>query len=129
MLISYRMLHSSCEHQGSVKGKNISKSIIINISSFAGKVGAPVRTSYSGAKHAIMGWFDAFRIEQMIVGHPIDVLNVVLGSTRTDIARNAITVSADTAFGDSDNNIDAGLDVDFVVGRVLATSYAGQKEI
>ena len=123
------MLLPSWENQSSVKGKNISKPIIINTSSFSGKFGAPVQTAYSGAKHAIMGWFGGFRIEQMMVGHPVDVLNGVLGSTRTDIARNAITVSADTAFGDSDNNIDAGLDVDFVVGRVLATSYAGQKEI
>mmetsp|Transcript_5831 Transcript_5831/g.10455 ORF Transcript_5831/g.10455 Transcript_5831/m.10455 type:complete len:86 (-) Transcript_5831:52-309(-) len=37
--------------------------------------------------------------------------------------------SVDTTFGDSDNNIDDGLDVDFVVDRVLATSYAGHKEI
>lgn len=124
-----KALLPSWEKRSSNKGKNTSKPIIINTSSIAGKFGIPVRTAYCGAKYAIMGWFDAFRIEQIMVGHPVDVLNVVLGPTRTDVARNAITESSDARFGDSDSNIDAGLDTEFVVGRVLATAYAGHKEI
>jgi len=111
------------------ESQSSSKPLIINTSSVAGKVGVPVRTSYCGAKFAIQGWFDAFRIEQLMVGHPVDVLNVVLGSTRTNVARNAITESTDKSFGESDSNIEGGLDPEFVVGRVLATAYAGHKEI
>ena len=106
-----------------------SKPIIINTSSVAGKIGVPVRTAYSSAKFAIQGWFDAFRIEQELAGYPVDVLNVVLGSTRTNVARNAITNSADVKFGETDDNIEAGLDSEFVVERVLASAYANQKEL
>jgi len=102
---------------------------IINMSSVVGRFGGPVRTAYSAAKHAIMGWFDALRIEQMLIGKPIDILNVALGSTRTNVARNAITVSPDETFGDTDDNIQSGLDPAFVVERVLASAYAGQTEL
>lgn len=102
---------------------------IINMSSVVGRFGGPVRTAYSAAKHAIMGWFDAFRIEQILAGYPIHVLNVALGSTRTNVARNAITVSPDETYGDTDDNIQSGLDPAFVVERVLASAYAGQTEL
>ena len=76
--------------------------MIINTNSISGKFGCPVRTSYTGAKHAVMGWFDSFRIEQIIAGHPIDVLQVVLGPTKTNIARNSVTVSKDASFKGND---------------------------
>lgn len=103
--------------------------LIINTSSVAGKIGAPVRSSYCAAKHAIMGWFDAFRIEQQLLGKPVDVLNIVLGSTRTNVARNAIVESVDKKFGSSDTNIDSGLDPEFVAKKVLAAAYAERQEI
>lgn len=105
--------------------------IIINTTSVAGKVGVPVRTAYCAAKHAIHGWFDAFRIEQDIIGRQISVLNVVLGSTRTNVARNAISTSPETRFGEDcvDFNIESGLDPNFVVERVVAAAYARHNEI
>jgi short-subunit dehydrogenase len=106
--------------------------IIINTTSVAGKIGLPVRTAYCGAKHALHGWFDSLRMEQSIInGKPIHILNVVLGSTRTNIARNAITSNPETKFGDDtvDMNIESGLDPNFVVERVVAVAYARQDEI
>lgn len=100
--------------------------MIINTSSIVGKFGCPVRTAYSGAKHTIQGWFDAFRIEQVMVGYPINVLDVVLGPTQTDIARNAVTDTKDAKFGDSNDLNAAGLDTSFVVERVMAAAYAGR---
>lgn len=111
------------------KEKNNSRPSIINTSSVTGKVGVPVRTSYSAAKHAIHGWFNAFRIEQEIVGHPVNVLNVVLGSTRTSLAHNAIVESSNQKFGQSDGNIESGLDPTFIVERVLASAHAGHNEM
>ena len=105
------------------------KPIIINTSSVAGKIGPPVRTAYAGSKHAIMGWFNAFRIEQILAGFPIQVLNIVLGSTRTDVARNAVAESKDAKCKTVDSNIEQGLEVDFVVERVVAAAYAGHEEI
>ena len=106
--------------------------IIINTTSVAGKVGLPVRTAYCGAKFALHGWFDALRMEQNIInGKPIHILNVVLGSTKTNIARNAITTNPETKFGDDtvDMNIESGLDPNFVVERVVAVAHARQDEI
>ena len=105
--------------------------MIINTSSVAGKIGAPMRTAYCAAKFAIHGWFEAFRIEQNVAGNPVDVLNVVLGSTKTNAARNALTSSPDMMFGEDcvDRNIEGGLDPDFVVERVVASAYAKHDEI
>mmetsp|Transcript_20204 Transcript_20204/g.31547 ORF Transcript_20204/g.31547 Transcript_20204/m.31547 type:complete len:369 (-) Transcript_20204:566-1672(-) len=105
--------------------------MIINTSSLAGKIGAPMRTAYCAAKFAIHGWFEAFQIEQYVSGNPVDILNVVLGSTRTNVARNAITSSPDIKFGEEviDKNIEGGLDPSFVVERVVASAYAKHDEI
>ena len=105
--------------------------MILNTSSVAGKIGAPVRTAYCAAKFAIHGWFEAFRIEQNVTGHPINICNVVLGSTRTNAARNAITNSPDAKFGEDciDKNIEGGLDPAVVVERVVASAYAKHDEI
>ncbi len=107
------------------------KPIIINTSSVAGKIGAPMRTSYCAAKFAIHGWFEALRIEQEITGNSVHILNVVLGSTKTNAARNAVTTSPDAKFGEDcvDKNIEAGLDPNFVVERVVASAYARHDEI
>ena len=103
--------------------------MIINTSSVAGKLGAPVRTSYCAAKHAMLGWFDALRIEQLLLGKPIDILNVVLGSTRTNIARNALVESVNDTFGGSDRNIESGLESEVVVKKVLAAAHAQRQEV
>lgn len=110
------------------KGDADKKPTIINVSSTAGKFGLPVRTSYCGAKFAILGWFDSFRLEQCLVGHPIDVLNIVLGSTRTNVGRNAVTTSSATINGVTDVNIEAGLDPAFVADRMLASALGGREE-
>ena len=124
-----KALLPSWEQPVSEKEGRISKPIIINTSSVAAKFGVPVRTAYCAAKHAIRGWFDAFRIEQFLLGQPVEVLNIVLGSTKTDVARNAITESVNTRLEASDVNIEGGLDPEFVVGRILAAAYAGRQEI
>lgn len=126
-----KALLPSFEQQGSEEESNFTPTII-NISSVAGKVGVPVRTAYCAAKHAVMGWFEAFRIEQLLSRHPVGVTNVVLGSARTNVAQNAIGQAVGKKFGyrgDRDTNIDAGLEPSFVVERVLAAAYAGREEI
>ncbi|XP_076117437.1 dehydrogenase/reductase SDR family member 7-like [Mytilus galloprovincialis] len=60
---------------------------IVNMSSIAGKIGAPFSGSYTGAKHAIQGWFDALRIE--VLENNIAVTNLCPGpvfSNLLDIA-------------------------------------------
>lgn len=61
---------------------------IVTISSVAGKFGVPMRTAYSAAKHAVIGFMDALRGE--IHKYNINVLVVTPGSVKTNISVNAL---------------------------------------
>ncbi|MGH8080304.1 MAG: SDR family NAD(P)-dependent oxidoreductase [Lysobacter sp.] len=97
------------------------------ISSVAGKVGVPLRTGYCGAKHAVIGYFDALRAE-IEAAYGIRVSVVLPGSVRTAVAINALTGDG-TARGESDPNIDNGMDADVVAERILAGMAEGAREI
>lgn len=58
------------------------------ISSLAGKFGVPLRSSYSAAKHALHGYFEALSIE---MADQLPVQFFVLGGVRTDSAKHALT--------------------------------------
>merc|ERR1719296_281385 len=100
---------------------------IVNISSLAGKFGSPLRTLYCGAKHAVMGWFDALRIEEASFNTGISVTNICPGSVKTDVAKNAVTADGSLR-GYSDPNIDNGLSVEFTCDRILAAVHCGLHE-
>ena len=97
------------------------------VSSVAGKVGSPLRTGYSGAKHAIVGYFDSLRAE-VEAAYGIGVSVVLPGSVRTSIAVNALTGDG-SARGRSDANIDAGMDPAAVAETILDGIDAGKPEI
>lgn len=81
---------------------------IIAISSVAGRIGAPLRTAYSAAKHGLIGYMDALRTE--VAGrHNINVTNVLPGSVATNVSRNAFTADGSTR-GKSDSAIEGGDD-------------------
>eukprot|EP00930_Biecheleria_cincta_P008283 TRINITY_DN109699_c0_g1_i1.p1 TRINITY_DN109699_c0_g1~~TRINITY_DN109699_c0_g1_i1.p1 ORF type:complete len:338 (-),score=64.99 TRINITY_DN109699_c0_g1_i1:107-1015(-) len=101
--------------------------LIINMSSLAGKFGSPLRTLYCGAKHAMMGWFDALRAEEAAFQSGVRVCNICPGSIKTDVAVNAVTADGSKR-GYSDPNIDNGLDVKFTCDRILAAAYTGLDE-
>jgi len=62
--------------------------MIISISSVAGKLGAPMRSAYSAAKHAIIGFMDALRAE--IHADNIKIMIVTPGSVQTNVSKNAL---------------------------------------
>lgn len=62
--------------------------LIITISSVAGKLGAPMRSAYSAAKHAVIGFMDALRAE--IHEENIKIMVVTPGSVQTNISANAL---------------------------------------
>lgn len=99
---------------------------IINISSVAGKIGAPMRTAYSAAKHGLVGFGDALRTETS--GHGLRVLNVAPGSVRTDVSRNALTADGSRR-GKSDKAIDEGLEPAFVAETIWQAMDEGKREI
>ena len=81
---------------------------IVAISSIAGRIGAPLRTAYSAAKHGLIGYMDALRAEVELT-HNIHVTNVLPGAVATNVARNALTKDG-TKLGKSADNIDNGDD-------------------
>lgn len=81
---------------------------IVAISSVAGRIGAPLRTAYSAAKHGLIGYMDALRAE-VSIPHNIQVTNILPGSVATNVSRNALTADGSTR-GHSDATIDAGDD-------------------
>ncbi len=50
-----------------------SRGRIVAVSSMAGLVGVPTRTAYSAAKHAVIGFFDALRVELMDSGVSVTI--------------------------------------------------------
>lgn len=81
---------------------------IVAISSVAGRIGAPLRTAYSAAKHGLIGYMDALRAEVSLT-HNIHVTNVLPGSVSTNVAKNALTKDGSKR-GVSDDVIDGGDD-------------------
>ena len=77
-------------------------------SSVAGKVGAPLRTGYCAAKHAVMGFFDALRTE--VASDGIKVTTITPGFIRTNISVNALNGDGSPT-GRVDSNIAGGMDV------------------
>lgn len=81
---------------------------IVGISSVAGRVGVPLRTAYCAAKHGLIGYMDALRAETEKL-HNIHVTNILPGSIRTNVSRNALTKDGDSR-GKSDAVIDSGME-------------------
>ena len=81
---------------------------IVGISSVAGRVGVPLRTAYCAAKHGLIGYMDALRAETE-TRHNIHVTNILPGSIRTNVSRNALTKDGSKR-DKSDAAIDNGME-------------------
>jgi short-subunit dehydrogenase len=92
---------------------------IVNVSSVAGKIGVGLRTGYCGAKHAIQGYFDALRLEELAAESGVGVVTLVPGSVQTNVSKNSVTTDSKTQFGKTDPNIGNGLNVSFAVTCML----------
>ena len=100
---------------------------IAAVSSVAGKIGSPLRTGYSAAKHALIGFCDSLRAETE-TAYNIGVTTILPGSVRTAIATNALQGDG-TKRGVSDANIDNGMEPAEVARQVLNGLRAGIPEI
>ena len=96
------------------------------ISSVAGKVGSPMRTAYSAAKHGLIGYADALRVETAMLGLQVHV--IAPGSIRTDVSRNAVTADGSRR-GVSDGAIEKGMDPDRAARLMLRAMARGEREI
>lgn len=94
--------------------------------SVAGKIGAPMRTGYCAAKHAVMGFFDALRCE--IAADGLRVTTIVPGFIKTNVSRNALNASGEST-GATDEDIAGGMDVEACAEAIIAGFLAGTPEI
>jgi dehydrogenase/reductase SDR family member 7 len=94
--------------------------------SVAGKVGAPFRTGYCAAKHAVMGFFDALRAE--VAQQGIRVTTITPGFIRTDISLNALRGDG-SEYGELDADIEGGMDVTRCAEAIMKGFRKGTPEI
>jgi short-subunit dehydrogenase len=99
---------------------------LVVTASLAGKVGAPLRTGYCAAKHAVMGFFDALRCE--VAHQGVRVSTVTPGFIRTRISANALTGSG-AATGAMDDDIAGGMDAASCARVIVDGLAAGEEEI
>ncbi|MGX5202092.1 SDR family NAD(P)-dependent oxidoreductase [Aliikangiella sp. IMCC44632] len=100
--------------------------LIINISSVAGKVGSPLRSAYSGAKHALIGFMDCLRAE--LASYNVRVVNVCPGFVHTNISRNALTGDA-SPYAKLDDEINHGMATDTFAKLLMKRLNGGNDEI
>ncbi len=95
-------------------------------SSIAGKIGPPLRSGYSAAKHAIMGFFDALRAE--VAFHGVKVSTLVSGVVKTNVVANALQGDG-SAIGPEEGLMTEGLTVEEAVEIIVAKLSLEEDEI
>jgi dehydrogenase/reductase SDR family protein 7 len=95
-------------------------------SSVAGKIGAPQRTGYCAAKHAVMGFFDALRAE--VSRHGMQVTTITPGFIQTNISVAALKGDG-SEFGTVDDDIAGGMDVTRCAEVIMDGFRKGTPEI
>lgn len=98
---------------------------LVAVSSIAGLAGAPLRSAYSAAKHALAGFFQNPRSE--LVGSGLRIVTAYPGYVRTELARNALGGDG-KAWGGRDENIESGADPAPVARRILRSVLRGPVE-
>lgn len=88
----------------------------IVISSVAGKIGVPGRSSYAASKHALHGYFDSLRAE--VTDRGLFVTIICPGYVHTNISANAL-LSDGRPQNKIDQNSKNGMAVDVFVNKAL----------
>ncbi len=92
------------------------KGQIVITSSLVGKWGFYLRSSYSGSKHALHGYYESMRMEVEKSGVAISL--VLPGFTQTNISKHALKGDG-TASNELDSNQSSGLSPAFVAQKIL----------
>ncbi|RUO77900.1 SDR family oxidoreductase [Idiomarina seosinensis] len=79
---------------------------IVTVASVAGKVGSKLRSGYSGAKFAVVGYMDCLRAE--MAEHNVQVTSILPGFVNTQIAINALQADGNQQ-GHNDPEIESGI--------------------
>jgi len=95
-------------------------------SSLAGKFGTAMRSAYSSSKHALHGYYESLRYEQM--KNNIKVSIICPGFIKTDISLNALTANGEK-HGKMDKNQAAGMSAEKCAKKYLSAIKNGKKEV
>lgn len=98
---------------------------IVVITSFTGKWGFYLRSSYAASKHALHGYYESLRME--VEGHGIQIQLVTPGFIATDISKNAIDGNGKST-GEMDENQANGLSVEACSKQIIQGIEKGRLE-
>ena len=99
---------------------------IVAVSSLLGKFGVAYRTAYAGSKHALVGFFDALRME--VHDARVQVTVVCPGFIRTNASLNALAADG-SLHGQMDQDIEHGMDPDECAHQILRAIEKGKREV
>lgn len=99
---------------------------IVVTSSVIGKIGTPLRSAYSAAKHALHGFFDSIR--QEVVDYGINITLVCPGYISTQITINAITPTGEK-FNKMSRNQKKGIDPMLMASKMVKAVYKNKREL
>lgn len=99
---------------------------VVIISSVAGYVGTPLRSTYAASKHAVRGYFDSLRAE--LDGSGVGVSIICPGYIQTEITENAVAAGG-ARHGVRDAAIKNGMPVDACATRIADALDRGQSEL
>jgi short-subunit dehydrogenase len=96
------------------------------ITSVVGKIGTPLRSSYSASKHALHGFFDSLRAE--LYEDHIKVSLICPGFVNTNVSINALTGQGKQQ-GTKDKATANGLDPDYFAKKAIKAIYREKQEV
>ncbi len=98
---------------------------IVLLTGVLGKFGAPRRSFYAAAKHALHGWGESLREETL--GSGVEITFLVPGWVRTEISRHALEADG-SPHGMLDAGQERGISPEECARRALAAIIAGREE-
>lgn len=99
---------------------------VVIISSVAGYVSTPLRSTYAASKHALHGYFDSLRAE--LHGSGVGVTIVCPGYIRTAISEHAIGEDG-AAHGQRDAVVESGMPAERCAERIAQAIERGESEL
>lgn len=98
---------------------------IVALSGVLGKFGAPRRSTYAAAKHAMHGWFESLREETLGTG--LEITMLVPGWVRTEISEQALEADG-TRHGRRDAGQEKGISARECAERAMPAIIKGLPE-
>ncbi len=99
---------------------------IVVVTSLMGKIGTPLRSGYSAAKHALHGFFDSLRAE--VWRDNIKVTLVVPGFVRTNISSNSLKGDGQS-HGRLDDNQAKGISPEACAAKIIKAIVKSKEEL